>query len=859
MNNDYPILVFPKHDTADRTKRPVNPPPPCMPSKGANWTRLEPTFKTLQETLDKKRIQLQDGAEWANPEDVLVLETAGRIDDFYKAVEQVEGLEWMLEQDKDGVPDENFYFPDDEGNPSAKELPSRVYLVSANNEALREMVSLFKQYAENNRTKLPRGYAKFKTVFDQLRDIRFWDTQDRMDGIDVEEWVRNHEGEERVRLQIELWFRKAYVKRGEAQKRVRMLVEAAGGSVIKSCAIPEIRYHALLVEVPGASLGQLLTDMEEGSLIKCPDIMFFKAMPQMVYAPGDEEAAIALDKVKDDPQPKGSPVVALLDGYPLENHTLLEHRLIVDDPDGYNDDKYEVKYRIHGTEMASLIIHGDMSSPGTAIDSPLYVRPIMRPNLKSSKTEEQIPEDVLLVDLIHRAVKRMLEGDEDAPAAAPDVKIINFSIGDQMRMFVRSMSPLARLLDWLSYHYEVLFIISAGNNYPVFPTDCSFSDFARKPQEEQSKLLTLELLKNRMQNRLLSPAESINNITVGSVHKDGTVIPTYPTQINPYDCLHPAIYTPFGGGLKNGIKPDLVFDGGRELLKEEVVDHNNLYPSLYHAAPGLWAAWPDKTARGMKFDRGTSGSAALVSRAAYKCYKEMDELLRLNGKTNSHIHLLIKAMLAHGCSWDEIGANIDQFLPATDDSKAIKRQWMGYGYPDFDKSLACDANRVTVIGFSELKSEEAHVYSMPLPPSMSNKKVKRRLTVTLAWMTPVACENQKYRRVKLWAEPENVKRIVGNRIDVADNYAVKRGTLQHEVFEGEKRFTLENDAVLNLKVNCADDAGGFKAPIKYAIAVTLEFAPADTVDLFAENVAVDYYKEVSDRLVIRSRVPIVNN
>lgn len=165
MNNDYPILVFPKHDTADRTKRPVNPPPPRMPSKGANWTRLEPTFKTLQETLDKKRMQLQDGAEWANPEDVLVLETAGRIDDFYKAVEQVEGLEWMLEQDKNGVPDEYFYFPDDEGNPSAKELPSRVYLVSANNEALREMVSLFKQYAENSRTKLPRGYAKFKTYW----------------------------------------------------------------------------------------------------------------------------------------------------------------------------------------------------------------------------------------------------------------------------------------------------------------------------------------------------------------------------------------------------------------------------------------------------------------------------------------------------------------------------------------------------------------------------------------------------------------------------------------------------------------------------------------------------------------------
>lgn len=120
----------------------------------------------------------------------------------------------------------------------------------------------------------------------------------------------------------------------------------------------------------------------------------------------------------------------------------------------------------------------------------------------------------------------------------------------------------------------------------------------------------------------------------------------------------------------------------------------------------------------------------------------------------------------------------------------------------------------------------------------------------------MAFENQKYRRIKLWVEPDNVKRIVGDRIDVADNNAAKRGTLQHEVFEGEKRFSLEKDAVLKLKVNCADDAGGFKEGIKYAFAVTLEFAPATTVDLFADNAEIDYYQEVRDRLRVPVSVPI---
>ena len=47
------------------------------------------------------------------------------------------------------------------------------------------------------------------------------------------------------------------------------------------------------------------------------------------------------------------------------------------------------------------------------------------------------------------------------PASAPHVKIINFSIGDNIRMFSHSMSPMAKLLDWLSFQYDVLFVISA--------------------------------------------------------------------------------------------------------------------------------------------------------------------------------------------------------------------------------------------------------------------------------------------------------------------------------------------------------------------------------------------------------------
>ena len=50
-----------------------------------------------------------------------------------------------------------------------------------------------------------------------------------------------------------------------------------------------------------------------------------------------------------------------------------------------------------------------------------------------------------------------------SPAQAPTVKVINLSIGDTAREFIHTPSPWARVIDWLAYHYRVLFCISAGN------------------------------------------------------------------------------------------------------------------------------------------------------------------------------------------------------------------------------------------------------------------------------------------------------------------------------------------------------------------------------------------------------------
>ena len=103
------------------------------------------------------------------------------------------------------------------------------------------------------------------------------------------------------------------------------------------------------------------------------------------------------------------PVVALFDGMPLAAHRLLDNRVIVDDPDGY-EAEYQADERVHGTEMASIICHGDIGGGAASFGSanrPVYVRPIMKPSRRFGvRFPERIPEEILPVDLVHRSVRR---------------------------------------------------------------------------------------------------------------------------------------------------------------------------------------------------------------------------------------------------------------------------------------------------------------------------------------------------------------------------------------------------------------------------------------------------------------------
>ena len=207
------------------------------------------------------------------------------------------------------------------------------------------------------------------------------------------------------------------------------------------------------------------------------------------------------------------------DVIPVQNHQLLIDRIEMDDPDDLAGMSV-VAERRHGTEMASLILHGDRHVPEPPLPRKIYLRPVLR--APGGGAAEWPLDDRLLVDTIYRAILRMKVGDIEGPATAPSVFIVNLSLGDMNRPFAGSISPWARLPDYLADRYGILFIVSAGNVFEPLhvPQFNGVTDFENATPEERENAILDALGAQRSQRTLFSPAGALNPVTVGAWHED---------------------------------------------------------------------------------------------------------------------------------------------------------------------------------------------------------------------------------------------------------------------------------------------------------------------------------------------------
>lgn len=836
-----PLLAFGPPETG--TIPPRDGPQPFRrvrtPGGGRQGERLAPQFRALQQALIAENAQLAETTAAPDPELVAVFDLAGTVDRFMRACQGIDGLEFLADLQEDQVAaDDDFYY-EDENEISDDGVPQSLYMVMSNAEAVSELVRLFELWQQDPSITFNTGLNPLKQVFALLRGLRRWGPGDRIreTGL-LEDWDENVSfiGSSGVaRVEIELWYRGDSDRRIAAQATVEQLITAAGGHTVRTSIIPEIQFHGVLADIPYGQVQAVLDDGPEAiELLTTESVMFVTpARPMAVPAP--RPTAFGLADISREPA-KGPPRIALLDGLPLANHIALQGRLVIDDPDG-RAAAYSTGQQSHGTAMAALIVHGDLTSPGPVVTGSLYVRPILQPHQWVTDVELVVPDE-LLVDLIHRSFHRMFEGDGEQPPAAPSVRVVNLSIGDPAREFIRRLSPLAKLLDWLAHKYNVIIVVSSGN-HDMNPTVPAAAIGDPDHLREATARAHHSELRNR---RLLSPAEAVNVVTVGAQHADSADVTIPDTVIDAFGPNGPAGYSATGFGFRRSVKPDVLLPGGREIYLRPATgdDEVILEPARVEATgPGIRVAAPGLAGEidGSVYTYGSSNAAAFGTRTIDQIYESLSRLAADADEfefPDAQYHpVLAKALLVHAARWGEVGAVLrDQLGLSAQRRRRDLTQMLGYGPVDIERVASAARSRPMLIGAASIGKDKRQTFRFPLPPALSATAEWRRLTVTLAWLSPVNTRSQKHRMARLAVQvPRTVLAV--EPIE-ADHNAVLRGTVQHQVLEGQAVVGFLTGSALEISVDCRVDAGTLSAPVRYGLVASLEVGATVQTDLHAE-------------------------
>ena len=778
------------------------------------------------------RLALASDPAGLAPERLLVFDVKGSVQNFLRATSRIAGLEFIGEEELE---------PEEEAQPV-------LYLMVPDAAALTQILGLWARWSRGE--ELGRGFAPWRDLFGLLRGLRPWGPQDRLsvlDGDYIKDELQRVGAKATIRLELELVFRRDEATAAAAEDELRRQLNSRGGIVVSQSRIVDIAYHALLVDLPGAQVQEMLA-RRPASLASIEPIMFIR--PQSLAS--KLEIADLTDVLPVEPAPElDEPILALLDGVPVAQHPLLANRLIVDDVFGL-EPITAVPHRSHGTAMASIIVRGDRNRAEPSLPRQIFVTPVL-----SGNTEE-FPTDRLIVDLVYQSILNLRYGPEPK---APRVLIVNVSLGNRRKPFDHQISAWARLLDRMAVQFGILFVVSAGNHDAAFLVRHfdGRAEFEDADDHARSRAVVSALGLVAAQRRLLSPAETVNGLTIGALHQDsvplpdrraaGAVIDPFPT-VSFSNCS-----SALGPGFQNSVKPDVLFEGSRErVIVVRTGGGIDIKPTPATRIAGIKVAAPSERGNAEGYTGGTSAAAAIASRTAHRIH---DALQAAYGApflqiTETARAVLLKALLVHPAAWPLDGADlIKEVLGPAGPQEHVRRRdnirrFFGYGTVDPDDAVACAADRATFWAVGELGREELREINVPIPVCLTGQARSHSMAATLAWFTPISPGQQAYKTVRLrLLDPTDLAAL---RIDSAklqpDANQSTRGTIIHRRWEGDQAPAIPRDAVTVLSVQREIDRGApVDEPVPFGLAVTITMPGENRI-----------YEEVLARVQVRPRI-----
>jgi hypothetical protein len=834
---DKPLLRLNDPGEGSRRRTPGGGSAVRVIDRRAQVRNFGPTFRRLQNILDRPdaAMQLRADPNSLAPERLLVFEVTGSVQNFAQAVARIPGLEFAGEEEL--LPDEF------DNNPE-------FYLLVPQLDALEQIVSLWQRWQRDGT--VPRNYTPWRDLFAQLRSVRPWGPSDRVSDLnrsyfhDLSEGMPNNAV---VRIEIELVFRSRTAAADAAEAEVSAQVARSGGAVIDRARHPEFAYHAILADVSVAEVRRIAA-LDPLSLAGADPVAAI--VPQSIGTPIETADRSPVNEVRPGPR-IDEPIAAIFDAVPQQAHPLLIGRLAIDDP--FDLEAIAVGPRVHGTAMASLVLHGDLNDPPTPISRRVYFRPLM---YAPQRGPEIFDNDRLVIDAVVEAAIRMREN------GGPTVVVVNLSLGDSTKPFSGKISTWGRALDYLAFNCGFLFLVSAGNcadGTPI-PDFATTVEFEAASHEDRVSAIFQSIDAHKADRRLLAPADSINALTIGAWHRDSsTEAFAGATPFVPYaDLQMPNLSSRLGPGLRRSTKPEALFPGGCEPARLDPVAAPPMI--LAHPYPSrFWglkvAAPPENGLVGLHYTLGTSAATALATHSAHRIFDALeaaypDQVAQMSLRERA---ALLKVLLVHSASWrgsdDFIRSIIDK------DGDMHHENWrrevsrhLGYGFVDPEDAIACADDRATMWGTGEIGLMGSVVFDVPIPSIFGTSPDWREVRATLAWFAPTRPGHLAYRAVKLriLSLQDDALGAAGvtTTMDQPTHTQSESGTIVHRRWRAARIGTAGDAASISVQVQRERDQGfPIDDAIPFAIAVTVEMPGALQV-----------YEQVLPRIQIRPRQPV---
>lgn len=580
------------------------------------------------------------------------------------------------------------------------------------------------EYANDEITTTALPHGKRFDFFDAIERIRAIEPKEREGTrLQKEGWP----AKESFYLDVDLWHPGTADGAREILEKLRSVCRQHGGRVTD-----DTRTTTLLLARVSAnrSLGEVLLQLDFVARVDLPPKL--PAAYTSLFEPIEPLSVPHLPSEDD-------PIVAVIDSGVLPGHPLLQG-WVVDERDFGTGEGTPVDQHGHGTQVAGLVVYGDVASclqekrwhPKVRICSGKVLH--RDPNAPDPNLAPPVfPENRRPEAIVEEAIRYFHNQWR--------CRIFNLSLGNAFDVYRDGRQfPWAENLDQLARELDIVIVIAAGNRAdPPIPT----TGYTRDTFQDAVRTQMLD----DAEQRICNPATAAIGVTVGAIARSAS--PRTRDAFAAAPEKSPAPFSRVGPGYQvkdtqRAVKPEFVSYGGNYAIRSIAGGSPAWVPNDLHLGEPVLRL-PSEDGRIVAAAAGTSFSCPHVSHAAAIAERALRDVFSAEPSANA-----IRALLGARAEAPDSIAEWVQDPQHVDPWEELRL--VGYGVFSEDLISYSVNNDTCLIAEDVVTEDRWHIYSVPIPPSFLSTRGKRGLSVALAYDPPVRANRREYLSRTMWVE-----------------------------------------------------------------------------------------------------------